>query len=119
MLNFKFLKIVIQPFKFYDDIILYEHFDQIKNTTKATIKNLIAKRSDQTGLRITMARGGHWHEYVCYDRGMGIINESACGQDSYAKVKGYNSKAGQTINFYAKDPSLPNDFLYSYPVSLG
>lgn len=105
--------------KLYRDIVVYEHFDEIKNTTKNAIKALIAKRSDQTGQRITMARGGHWHEYVCYDRGLGIINESVCGQDSYARVKGYNSKAGQTINFYSNDPSLPNDFLYSYPVSLG
>lgn len=105
--------------KIYRDIVLYEHFDELKNTTKAAIKSLISKRSDQTGERITMARGGHWHEYVCYDRGMGIVNESVCGQDSYAKVKGYNSKAGQTINFYADDKTLPNDFLYSYPVSLG
>lgn len=105
--------------KIYRDIVLYEHFDELKATTKVAIKALINKRSDQTGKRITMARGGHWHEYVCYDRGMGIINESACGQDSYARVKGYNSKAGQTINFYSNDPDLPNDFLYSYPVSLG
>lgn len=105
--------------KIYRDIVLYEHFDELKATTKVAIKALINKRSEQTGKRITMARGGHWHEYVCYDRGMGIINESACGQDSYARVKGYNSKAGQTINFYSNDKSLPNDFLYSYPVSLG
>lgn len=105
--------------KIYRDIVLYEHLDEIKATTKVALKALINKRADQTGQRVTMVRGGHWHEYVCYDRGMGIINESACGQDSYASVKGYNSKAGQTINFYADDKDLPNDFLYSYPVALG
>jgi predicted MPP superfamily phosphohydrolase len=117
--KFKIPKNNYTTVKIYRDIVLYEHFEELKNTTEESIKKLIIKRAEQTGERITMARGGHWHRYVCYDRGIGIINESACGQDSYASVKGYNSKAGQTINFYVNDKSLPNDFLYSYPVSLG
>jgi hypothetical protein len=81
-------------------------------------KDIIEKRSKQLGVQIKMLRGGHWHEYVCYERGRIIINESACGQDSYAKVKGFTTTAGQVINFYVDDKKLPNSFLYSYPVYL-
>ncbi len=102
----------------YGHTILYEHLDNVKSTAKTSLEDLITDRSKQLGLQIKMLRGGHWHEYVCFDRGRIIINESACGQDSYAKVKGYASTAGQTINFYVNDKKLPNAFLYSYPVCL-
>jgi len=102
----------------YGRTVLAEHLDNVKNTTKATLETLMVKRSKQIGRQIHMIRGGHWHEYVCYERGRAIVNESVCGQDSYAKVKGYASTAGQTINFYVDDDKLPNAFLYSYPVYL-
>jgi len=99
--------------------ILYEHLDNINSPTKNILDGLIKKRERQIEKRISMLRGGHWHEYVCYDRGRIIVNESVCGQDSYAKVNGYASSPGQVINFYVDDNSLPNGFLYSYPVYLG
>ena len=99
--------------------ILYEHLDNVSSPTKNAIEGLIRKRSDQVGKMISMVRGGHWHEYVCFGRGRIIINDSVCGQDSFAKVKGYNSLPGQTINFYVDDDKIPNGFLYSYPVHLG
>ena len=102
----------------YGHTVLMEHLDNLKGTTKNALDDLITDRSKQIGKQIKMVRGGHWHEYVCYERGRAIINESVCGQDSYAKVKGYSSTAGQTINFYVDDPKLPNAFLYSYPVYL-
>lgn len=102
----------------YGHTILFEHLDNLKSTTKNALDELITDRSKQLGVQIKMVRGGHWHEYVCYERGRAIINESACGQDSFAKVKGYASTAGQTINFYVEDKKLPNAFLYSYPVFL-
>lgn len=102
----------------YGHHILMEHLDNVKSTAKGVLDDLMTDRSKQLGIQIKMLRGGHWHEYVCYDRGRIIINESACGQDSYAKIKGYNSSAGQTINFYVDDKTLPNAFLYSYPVHL-
>lgn len=102
----------------YGHTILFEHLDNAKSTAKGVLDDLISSRSKQLGVQIKMLRGGHWHEYVCYDRGRIIINESVCGQDSYAKIKGYNSSAGQTINFYVDDKRLPNAFLYSYPVNL-
>lgn len=103
----------------YGHNILFEHLDNVKSTAKGTLDELMTDRSKQLGIQIKMLRGGHWHEYVCYERGRIIINESVCGQDSYAKVKGYASTAGQVINFYVDDKKLPNAFLYSYPVYLG
>jgi hypothetical protein len=102
----------------YGHTMLIEHLDNLKSTAKGSLDDLITDRSKQLGVQIKMIRGGHWHEYVCYERGRAIINESVCGQDSYAKVKGYSSTAGQTINFYVDDKKLPNAFLYSYPVFL-
>jgi hypothetical protein len=102
----------------YGHAVLIEHLDNLKSTAKGSLDDLMTDRSKQLGIQIKMVRGGHWHEYVCYDRGRAIINESVCGQDSYAKVKGYASTAGQTINFYVDDKKLPNAFLYSYPVFL-
>lgn len=102
----------------YGNVILFEHLDNVKSTQKGSLNDLIEARSKQLGLQIKMLRGGHWHEYVCYERGRIIINESACGQDSYAKVKGYASTAGQVMNFYVDDKNLPNAFLYSYPIFL-
>lgn len=102
----------------YGHTILFEHLDNVKSTAKGSLDDLMNDRSKQLGVQVKMLRGGHWHEYVCYDRGRVIINESVCGQDSYAKIKGYASTAGQTINFYVDDKRLPNAFLYSYPVFL-
>jgi len=99
-------------------VMLYEHLDNVSAPTKLALEGLIKKRERQVSKRIAMLRGGHWHEYVCYDRGRIIVNESACGQDSFAKVKGYASSAGQVINFYVDDDNLPNAFLYSFPVHL-
>ena len=102
----------------YGHPILFEHLDNVKSTQKNALDDLITDRSKQLGIQIKMLRGGHWHEYVCYERGRIIINESVCGQDSYAKVKGYSSTSGQVINFYVDDKKLPNAFLYSFPVYL-
>lgn len=102
----------------YGHNVLFEHLDNVKSTNKNSLDELITDRSKQLGIQIKMLRGGHWHEYVCYERGRAIINESVCGQDSYAKVKGYASTAGQTIIFYVDDKKLPNAFLYAYPVFL-
>ena len=99
--------------------ILYEHLDNISSPTKKVLDELIKKRERQVEKRISMIRGGHWHELAIFDRGRAIVNESVCGQDSFAKVKGYASSPGQVINFYIDDDNLPNGYLYSYPVYLG
>lgn len=102
----------------YGSNVLYEHGDELRNVQKGTILNHIEKRGRQVKKQIHMARFGHWHEYVCFNRGQAIINESVCGQDSYAKVKGFSSTAGQTINFYVNTKERPTSFYYSFPVYL-
>jgi len=42
-----------------------------------------------------------------------------CGQDSYAEIKGFNTSAGQTINYYVDTKARPSSFYYSFPVYLG
>ena len=75
-------------------------------------------RSKQLGKVIDFGRFGHYHEYACYDRGRIIINESVCGQDSYANVLGHSSTAGQTINYYIETKTRPTCFFKSFPVWL-
>ena len=103
----------------YGSNILFEHGDELKNTQKNTVLNHMEKRGRQVGKQLHMSRFGHWHEYVCFNRGQAIINESVCGQDSYAKIKGFASTAGQTINFYVDTKNRPTSFYYSFPVYLG
>lgn len=103
----------------YGSNVLYEHGDELKNVQKGTILGHMEKRGRQEKKQIDMARFGHWHEYVCFNRGQAIINESVCGQDSYAKIKGFASTAGQTINFYVETKKRPTSFYYSFPVFLG
>jgi len=103
----------------YGSNVLYEHGDELQNTAKNTILSHMEKRGRQVKKQLHMSRFGHWHEYVCYDRGRIIINESVCGQDSYAKVKGFVSTAGQTINYYVDTKNRPTSFYYSFPVYLG
>lgn len=103
----------------YGSTVLYEHGDNLRNVQKGTILNHMAARGRQIKKQIVMARFGHWHEYVCFDRGRAIVNESVCGQDSFAKVKGFDSTAGQTINFYVETKNRPTSFYYSFPIYLG
>lgn len=103
----------------YGSLVLYEHGDKVKNTTKTVLENHILKRQKQIGKPIAMIRLGHWHEGVCYDRGRAIVNESLPGPDSYSVENGYTSTPGQTINFYVDTKNRPTSFYYSFPVYLG
>lgn len=103
----------------YGSTILYEHGDKLKNTAKTTIETKIINRQKQIGRPIHMARFGHWHEYVCYDRGRAIVNESLPGPDSYSTEMGFTSTPGQVINFYVETKNRPTSFYYSFPVYLG
>lgn len=102
----------------YNNVALYEHTDNVKAATEVAFENHIQKRSTQTGKVIDFLRGGHWHKYLCYGRGRIIINESVPGQDSYARVLGYDSHAGQTINYYIETDERPTCFYKSFPVYL-
>ena len=103
----------------YGTNILYEHGDELRNIQHGTVLNHLEKRGRQLNKPLHMIRLGHFHQYLCVNRGQIVINESVCGQDSYAKVKGYTSTAGQTINFYVKTADRPTSFYYSFPVYLG
>lgn len=103
----------------YGSNVLYEHGDELAGTKKDIILKHMEKRGRQLNKQIHMSRFGHWHEYVCFNRGQAIINESVCGQDSYAKVKGFDSTAGQTISFYVDTKKRPTSYYYSFPVFLG
>ncbi len=102
----------------YGNNALYEHTDNVKASTEVAFENHIQKRSTQIGKVIDFLRGGHWHKYLCYGRGRIIINESVPGQDSYARVLGYDSHAGQTINYYIETKERPTCFYKSFPVYL-
>lgn len=108
-----------QILSIYDNNCLYEHGDNSKSNNKRGFEMLMEKRSRQLDIPIHFGRFGHFHEYAVFDRGRIIVNESVCGQDSYAEVLGFSSSAGQTINFYVDTNSRPNCFYYSFPVYLG
>jgi hypothetical protein len=81
-------------------------------------EGLMEQRGRQNNVTVHFGRFGHWHEYAVFDRGRIIVNESVCGMDSYAEVKGFDSKAGQTINFYVETKNRPNCFYHSFAVDL-
>lgn len=103
----------------YNNNILWEHGDNTSANTKRGFEALMEQRARQNNVTLHFGRFGHWHEYACFDRGRIIVNESVCGQDSYAHVKGFNTSAGQTINYYVRTNNRPSCFYYSFPVFLG
>ncbi len=103
----------------YGSNVLYEHGDNLKSKAAKPCEDHIAKRASQLGIIIDMMRSGHYHEYTVYGRGRVIINESLAGQDGYSETCGYNSHAGQTINYYVENKDRPNSFYHSFPVYLG
>lgn len=104
--------------KIYDNHCLYEHGDNAKANTKNAFEALMNSRSKQLGTVIDFGRFGHYHEFACYDRGRIIVNESVCGQDSYANVLGHSSTAGQTINYYIETKDRPTCYYKTFPVFL-
>ncbi len=107
-----------QVIELYGNVILFEHGDNAKAKTEPALEALINKRQSQTGMVIDFLRVGHWHSYACYGRGRIIVNDSVPGADSYSDVMGFNSHAGQTLNFYIETEDRPNCFYSSFPVYL-
>lgn len=105
--------------KIYNNNILWEHGDNVNANTKRGFETLVEQRARQNNVTLHFARFGHFHEYLCCDRGRIIVNESVCGQDSYAHVKGFTTSAGQTVNFYVETENRPTCFYYSFPIYLG
>lgn len=104
--------------KIYENNILWEHGDNVKGQSKKSFESLMEQRGRQNNVTVHFGRFGHWHEFAVFDRGRIIVNESVCGLDSYANVMGFDSKAGQTINFYVETANRPNCFYHSFPVDL-
>jgi len=103
----------------YNNKCLYEHGDNVNSNNKKGYEDLMEKRARQNDVTLHFGRFGHYHEYAMFDRGRIIVNESVCGQDSYAEIKGFNTSAGQTINYYVDTKARPSSFYYSFPVYLG
>lgn len=103
----------------YGNAAHYEHLDNAKSPTKAAFEKLINDRQVQEKVIIDFLRGGHWHEYQCLGRGRIIVGESAAGQDSYAKVKGFDTHAGMVLNSYVETKKRPTCFFKSFPIYLG
>lgn len=108
-----------QTLDIYGNTALYEHLDNASGNNKAAFEALIQKRQKQEGKVIHFLRGGHYHEYQCYDRGRIIVNESVPGPEGYATTLGFASSAGQTINYYIETKERPTCFYKSFPVYLG
>lgn len=106
-------------YDYYGDLILFEHGDELigGSTRDGFVKHLMA-RSQQVGRLLKGMRLGHFHFYYQQDSGQVIINASLSGQDSYAEVKGYNSKAGQVVNYYVDTKNRNCSFYHSFLVQL-
>lgn len=104
--------------KIYNDIVVYDHGDETKGTTKNSLAARLNSIQEQLSDFIHFYRCGHWHEFCMYDRGKFIVNESLMGPDSYSEHKGYDSKAGQTLNFYIETDERPTSFYRTFPIYL-
>lgn len=103
----------------YGTNVLYEHYDNTKNCSLASLQSLMMKRQNQLDKVIKFMRGGHYHEYTVFGRGSIIVNGCLSGQDSFADVHGYDTEPCQVINFYVETKKRPTPFYKSFPVSLG
>jgi predicted phosphodiesterase len=86
----------------YDNIVLYEHYDNCKNADRKSLESLMTKRSNQLGINIDYMRGGHFHEPTSFRNGRMQINGCLTGNDSFASVLGFNAEASQTLNSWVK-----------------
>lgn len=109
-----------QLVEIYGDVVCYDHGDAdgIKGGSKASFESRITNLQNQSGKIIKFYRCGHWHESFMFGRGRIIVNESLPGADSYSKAKGFNSHAGQTLNFYVETSERPDCFYQTFPIYL-
>lgn len=102
----------------YGKVCLYEHYDNAKANSRQALYKLMMDRANQTKKVVSFMRGGHFHEATAFGRGTIITNGSVCGQDSFADVKGYDTEATQTINYYIETKTRPTPFYQTFPVYL-
>lgn len=116
--TFDICKSIYLPVKVYDNIIVYEHGDELKNLNRDTMANLMAKRQVQLGHIVDFYRIGHYHEPVSYGQGRMQVNGSVPGQDDYADSKGFCSEAVQILNYYIETTRRSTCFFRSFPIYL-
>jgi len=98
--------------------VLYEHGDKGMRLDRKSAESKINDRQTQMKKLFTFFRFGHFHEYVCFGRGRSISNASLMGRDGYATELGFDSDAGQVINFYLETSSRSTPFYWSYLIAL-
>lgn len=102
----------------YNNVILYEHGDELKNLNRDTLRGLMNKRQNQINKVVDFYRTGHWHETFSYGRGEMIGNGCVPGQDDYSESKGFNSEALQVLNSYVMTDKRRTCFFRSFPIFL-
>lgn len=102
----------------YNNVIVYEHGDELKNLNRDTMVTQLNKRQSQIGKVVHFYRVGHWHEPVSYGQGRIMVNGSVPGQDSYAESKGFWSEPVQIMNYYVETKNRDTCFFRSFPIYL-
>lgn len=92
------------PFQYleiYGEGVVYEHYDNVKGSNKATgIEALLSKRVNQLKRPVVFIRGGHFHEPMEAGIGKIVINGNVPGNDSFSTIHGFDCEPSQTLNFY-------------------
>lgn len=102
----------------YGSNVLYEHYDNASNAERRGLEALLVKRANQLGITIDFMRGGHYHNTTTMDNNRIQINGSFPGNDSYAKILGFNSPAAQLLNSYVETKKRRNPFYRSFTIQL-
>lgn len=102
----------------YDDIVVYEHGDELRNVNRDTMATMMNKRQSQIGKVVHFYRIGHFHEPIQYGQGRMQVNGSVPGLDSFAECKGFWSEPVQIMNYYVKTKKRNTSFFRSFPIYL-
>lgn len=116
--TFKIESAVFTHYNIYDNLVVVEHGEELKNINRTTMATQMAKRQAQLGKVVHFYRVGHWHEPTQYGQGKMMVNGSVPGQDSYAQSKGFCSEAVQILNYYVKTDKRNTCFFRSFPIYL-
>ena len=102
----------------YDNVIVYEHGDELRGLNRDTMANQMNKRQSQVGKVVHFYRVGHYHEPIQYGQGRMQVNGSVVGQDDYAESKGFWSEPVQILNYYVETNKRSTCFFRSFPIYL-
>ena len=116
--NFSIVTGLFTHIDVYNNTIVYEHGDEVKNINRDTMATMMNKRQTQIGKVVHFYRIGHYHEPVQYGQGRMQVNGSVPGQDTYAESKGFWSEPVQIINYYVETKKRSTCFFRSFPIYL-